>query len=563
MSTHEKSHADDSWTAGKVFDRASWTRVEFITLVVGAFIASYLFSVDYNLNYMIVNIPMNTFNSASLAAIAPTISSILTIVLVPFYAKFSDVIGRAEVITVALVLQIVGYILQTTSNDFGQLIGGGMIAGIGSTGYSCLKSVIIADVASLKYRGMFLAVMDLSNVANIWVGQAVVGKLATPDNWRLGLTICTILVAVGTVLLVCPVWYLQRKGERAIGGRPRRSLSWLMSQFDYIGALLLAGTLSLICFPLITASTHEDNFKNPTIIGCLCGGAVALVILLVWNAKFATKPMLPKRIWSDRTVMGAICGSIVSGIMVSMNYTYFYNYLVITRNIDFDKAFLLARGYQMAYYLIAPVTAYLMKKFLAARRFIWIGLVIQTIGTCLMIPARLPGSSDFFVVISQAVVGLGDGMTSLASMVAMTGSVHRRDYAMAVSVNLMLTSILGSIASSITGAIWTQVLPQRLRYHVVGEFDLEKVMNNALYIKTVPEPQHGQIVDAYGDAQKILSIISACMVVIAGAFTLMMKPVDLSLSHDEQDAKFGGEEGHSMESFDSDIQKTEVVDVKN
>ncbi|KAG0293853.1 hypothetical protein BGZ97_005233, partial [Linnemannia gamsii] len=368
--------------------------------------ASYLFSVDYNLNFAIVFIPLSIFNSSSLAAIAPTITNILTVVLVPFYAKFSDVIGRAEVITIALLLKVIGYIVQTSSNNFEQLTIGGLVASIGSTGYSCLQSVIIA------------------------------GYLATEDTWRLGLTVCTILVALGAVTLVTPLWYLQRKGEKQLGERPRRTFSWLWKQFDFIGVILLAATLSLLFFPLITAGTYEDNFRNPIIIGCLCAGGVFLVGLLVWNAKFSTKPMLPKRIWSDRTVMGAICGSIVSGMMVSMNYTYFYYYLVVTRKIDFPKSYLLARGYQMAYYIIAPITGFLMRKFLVTRRFIWIGLIIQTIGTIIMIPARLPGSSDFFVAASQAVVGLGDGMTSLASIVSITGSVHRRDYAMAISVNL-------------------------------------------------------------------------------------------------------------------------------
>ncbi|KAF9540933.1 hypothetical protein EC957_003622 [Mortierella hygrophila] len=541
MAADQKTLEEESWS-GRALDRTKWTRKEFVVLMVCVIFASYLFSVNYNLNYMIIAVTINVFVSSSLAAIAPTISNILTIVLVPFYAKVSDVIGRSEVVTIALLLQVVGYIVQTSSNNFEQLTIGGLVASIGSTGYSCLQAVIIADVTPLRYRGIFISLVDLSSLINIWVGQVALPHIGTKTTWRLGLTICTCLVAVGAVSLVSPLWYLQRKGERTLGGRPRRTFSWLWQQFDFVGAILLAATLSLLFFPMITASTHEDNFKNPLIIGCLCAGAVALIVLLVWNAKYTTKPMLPKRIWSDRTVMGAICGSIVSSMMVSMNYTYFYNYLVVTRKIDFPKAFLLARGYQMAFYIIAPITGLLMRKYLATRRFIWIGLIIQTIGTITMIPARLPGSSDVFVVASQAVVGLGDGMTSLASIVSITGSVHRRDYAMAISVNVMLTAVVGSMAGAVAGGVWTQVLPQRLNHHIVGDYDEFNIMNDADFVKSLSEPMYSQVVAAYGDAQKILSIISASLVVISGLFTLMMKKVDLSLDHDAQDAKFGGVE---------------------
>ncbi|KAG0248708.1 hypothetical protein BGZ95_007889 [Linnemannia exigua] len=173
MDTDQKNLEEESWS-GRALDRSKWTRKQFTVLMVCVILASYLFSVNYNLNFMVVNTSLNELNSASLAAIAPTISSILTIVLVPFYAKFSDVIGRAEVITIALLLQVVGYIVQTTAHNFEQMTIGGFVASIGSTGYSCLQSIVIADVTPLKHRGTFIALMDLSSLINIWVGQACV-----------------------------------------------------------------------------------------------------------------------------------------------------------------------------------------------------------------------------------------------------------------------------------------------------------------------------------------------------------------------------------------------------
>jgi MFS family permease len=143
MATDRKVLEEESFS-GRALDRSKWSRKEFAILMTCVIFASYLFSVDYNLNFAIVFIPLSIFNSSSLAAIAPTITNILTVVLVPFYAKFSDVIGRAEVITIALLLKVIGYIVQTSSNNFEQLTIGGLVASIGSTGYSCLQSVIIA-----------------------------------------------------------------------------------------------------------------------------------------------------------------------------------------------------------------------------------------------------------------------------------------------------------------------------------------------------------------------------------------------------------------------------------
>ncbi|KAF9577888.1 hypothetical protein BGW38_006622, partial [Lunasporangiospora selenospora] len=99
---NDHNEPEEEHLSGKAFDSSKWTKKEFTFFLVFGLLATYLFSLDYNLNYMIVNIPLNQFNSASLAAIAPTISSILTILLVPFFAKFSDVIGRAQVLTFVL-----------------------------------------------------------------------------------------------------------------------------------------------------------------------------------------------------------------------------------------------------------------------------------------------------------------------------------------------------------------------------------------------------------------------------------------------------------------------------
>ncbi|KAF9552406.1 hypothetical protein BGW38_009467, partial [Lunasporangiospora selenospora] len=221
-----------------------------------------------------------------------------------------------------------------TSNEFLQWTVGDFFSSIGNTGYSCLQSVIIADMTPLKYRGLALSFVDLGHVINIWIGQAIFSQFETPETWRNGFIMCTCAVVVGAILVCIPVWHLQRKGEKSLGERPRRTIGWLWRQFDFIGAIILTATLSLLFFPLLTAQTYTGNFKHPVIITCLCLGGVCLIGFLIWtklSPKLNVKPMLPKRIWSDRTVMGAICGSIVSNIMVSMNYTYFYQYLVITR----------------------------------------------------------------------------------------------------------------------------------------------------------------------------------------------------------------------------------------
>lgn len=313
-----------------------------------------------------------------------------------------------------------------------------------------------------------------------------------------------------------------------------------MHEFDSIGAILLTAALSFLLFPLILAGSYDDNWGNPTIIGCLCAGVVALALLIVWEIKFTNRPFMPMRIWTQRTCFGGLMGNLITTIQASINWMYFTVYLIVSRNVDSAGALLLERGYQMAYLIVALITGILMKKYNTSRPFVWIGISLCCIGTGLMIPARHPTSSDAFVVISQTIVGIGGGMSSNAALVSVTGVVHRRDYAIVIGANQLLGSIGAAIASATAGGIWTQLLPRRLAVHVTGEYDLNQAINNFYYVQELPEPTRSQVVAAYSDSQLVLSIIACSVVVLAGLCTLFMGHVDLTMTQEEQDAKFGG-----------------------
>jgi hypothetical protein len=93
-------------------------------------------------------------------------------------------------------------------------------------------------------------------------------------------------------------------------------------------------------------------------------------------------------------------------------------------------------------------------------------------------------------------------------------------------------TISTSIGGSIAGAVWNAILPQELTKHVPGEFDLAQMMGTIDYILSRPADQRAGLNIAYGNTQRILSIISLCLSIIAFGFFLRMKPFGLS----EQDS---------------------------
>ncbi|KAG0363487.1 hypothetical protein BG005_011430 [Podila minutissima] len=544
--------------AVNVLNHSMWSKKQYYILLGALLVQSFIYAFETNLMYGVIGHVTAIFTSASLTAILPTILQILSASLVPFYSKFADVIGRPGALTIAMTFYVTGYIIQGTSNGFTQFSVGQAFYSIGVPGFMVLTQVLVVDLTTLQNRGIVFALWSMSSGLHIWTTQALIKPFTTEGNWRHAYVIISVLAALGGVIVLIPLWFLHRKNKKDQVAPPSRSLAWFLHEFDSIGAILLTAALSLLLFPLILAGSYDDNWRNPTIIGCLCAGVVALALLVIWEIKFTNRPFMPMRIWTQRTCFGGLMGNLITTIQASINWMYFTIYLVVSRNVDFAGALLLERGYQMAYLVVALITGILMKKYNTSRPFVWIGIALCCIGTGLMIPARHPDSSDFFVVISQTIVGIGGGMSSNAALVSVTGVVHRRDYAIVIGANQLLGSVGAAIAAATAGGIWTQLLPKRLAIHVTGEYDINQAINDPYYVQTLPEPTRSQVVAAYSDSQLVLSIIACSLVVLAGLCTLFMEHVDLTLTQEEQDAKFGG----AVDAHDVPIPVVEDIDEK-
>src|SRR5690554_1456582 len=115
---------------------------------------AFIYSFEVNLMYNCMPYVTAVFKSSSLASVLPTILQILSAALVPFYTKVSDVIGRAESLTFAMVFYLVAYCIQGTANSFLQYALGQIAYGIGSTGMLTLTQILIAGNFSEPFYGL-------------------------------------------------------------------------------------------------------------------------------------------------------------------------------------------------------------------------------------------------------------------------------------------------------------------------------------------------------------------------------------------------------------------------
>ncbi|KAF9432924.1 hypothetical protein BGZ76_010131 [Entomortierella beljakovae] len=466
------------------------------------------------------------------AGILPTILSILATALVPFYTKVSDVFGRAESLTYALCSYIIGLIVEGTAQSFLHLAIGQIFYGMGITGIQTLSQVLIADTTSLADRGIMFSIWDLGSAVHIWVAQVLIDPLTVPkegeraDKWRIGYLVMGITAIFGAICLMAPLWHIQIKSmRRGVEKQQRKTIRWLLHEFDAVGAVLITLGLSLTLLPLVLAKSYEGNWSNPKIIGMIISGIIFFALLVFWEVKYTDKPIMSMKIWTNRTAIGGLLIVFLLKIMGNVNWQYLTVYFVVSRDISFGDSFMLVRGFQMAWLVFQLLAGFLMKRYNTIRPFAWIGITLYVVGVGLMIPARAPDASVALVVISQTIAGAGGGMAHMAAQVIVTGVVHRNDLA------------------TVVGATQILYLPTRLKVHITGDYDETLAMNSPLkYIPNLDPIIKGQLIEAYGDAQKLMSIICCCIAILAFMCAGLFVNIDLRQDQITQDRIALGED---------------------
>ncbi|KAF9161521.1 hypothetical protein DFQ26_004473 [Actinomortierella ambigua] len=552
-----------------ILERKNMTKNEFNWLWAGVLIQAFCMSFEVQTTYGIAGYVNAYFGATSLQAVLPTVQAVLSTSLVPLYTKVSDVFGRAPSLTFAFLCYLTGVTIEGSAGSFEQLAIGQIVYSLGSTGIQALSQVVIADTTSLLTRGIMFAMYDVGSIANIWISQALIDPLTlggAPDKWRIGYIAAGCITGFGALALMVPLWYVQvQLRRRNVAQPPRRSLHWLAQEFDIPGAVLLTLSLALVCLPLTLAKRTQGNWNDPAIISMLCIGVACFVLLYFWETRWAKRPILSIKIWTNRTAFGSLMVIFMLKFMGHVAWQYLTQYFVVSRDLSFGQANLLVRGYQVGWLVCQLIAALLLKRFKKARPMVWFGVLVYCLGIGLMIPARHRTASTAFIVVAQVLGGAGAGFAHLACSVLVTGVVHKRDIASVVGATQILVWFGAAIGGAISGAIWTQYLPNRLQARVTVPFDEKRAMNDPLkYIKNLPAETKLQVVEAYSDAVKLLSIVGLAFAVLTLLCASLLQHVDLEQDQDTQDSIAMGEEPAAKKAGKTEIDAHgEEVEAKN
>ncbi|KAM5541824.1 hypothetical protein V8D89_004553 [Ganoderma adspersum] len=501
-------------------------------LFIGIGLASYVYSLDGTTTNNYLAFATSAFDKHSLISTITVAQSIIR----PVISKVADVTSRATAFLVILVFYVLGYIVIASANGVGALAAGIILYSVGFTGFQLLMSIIVADITTLKWRGLVASLTSAPFIVNAFVGSNVATQVLERSGWRWGYGMFAILIPVAlSPLLVTLFWAEQKakrlglvtvptqEGQRELSSSslPRRACAFVQ-QLDVVGLLLIGTSVALILLPLTLAPRAHGQWHNPSMIAMLVVGVVLLPAVAVWEAVFAKWPAIPRRFLFNRTVIIAAWISFFEFFSYSLTATYLYSFVLITKDWSLVDITYFNQAQSVAL-VVFGILGGLSMTFL--RRAKWVlaaGLAVRLLGVGLMIHSRGANGSAAEIVWTQILQGMGGGFSTVAASVAAQASVPHVDMATATAILFVWSEIGSAVGSAVSGAIWTSEMPVKLAEHLpdVDQATRDSLFGSITDVMAFPfgDPTREGVIAAYGDVMLLMLI--AATVIAAVSFLL-------------------------------------------
>lgn len=312
---------------------------------------------------------------------------------------------------------------------------------------------------------------------------------------------------------------------------PRKGKYARTDKLLVIGVFLLSAGFVLFLLPFTIAASSKDQWRSAHIIAMLVLGFVIIAVFLLWEKFGASVPVVPWGLLKSRCVMGASLLAATYQISYYCWNIYFTSYLQVVYDISQSKAGFISNIFSLVSGIELFIVGILIRW---SGRYKWVfmwGVPLYILGVGLMIYFRQPDRGLGYIIMCQIFTSLGGGVLIGGQQVSVVATVSHDQVASAMAVLSVIATIGGAMGNSISGAIWTNTLPQKLQQLLPDTVkdqweDIYEDLDMQLSF-AVGSPERTALINAYASSQRLMLIAGTCIMCLSLIWMMMLKNVNL------------------------------------
>lgn len=436
----------------------------------------------------------------------------------PIWGKLADLFSKKLLVQLSIIVFITGSVLAGLSGNVETLIAWRVLQGLGMGGLQALAVIVMAAIISPRERGRYAGLMG-GVMALSTVGGPLIGGVIVDTDW-LGWRWCFF---VGVPLAAIALVMLQRTLNLPVVKRK--------VHIDYAGAILLTvGVSALLIWTTLAGNTFAwGSWQTAALVGV---GVASIAAFLVVETR-STEPIVPLRLFRDRTTTLAVIASVVIGVAMFGSSVFLGQYLQISRSYSPTEAGLLTLPMIAGLLVGSTGSGALITRYGRWKGFLVAGGVFLLAGFGLL--ATIDHETNMVLMGSFLVIlGLGVGLTMQNLVLAVQNSVPASDLGAASSSVSFFRSLGGAVGVSVLGAILSSRVGDLIVSGASADPELAAQVAGSsggsvglASLADAPPAIQGLIRLSYGDATGRIFLVAAVLSIIPLIAILLIREIPL------------------------------------
>ncbi|WP_040160642.1 MDR family MFS transporter [Nigerium massiliense] len=385
-----------------------------------------------------------------------TAAMLASAIITPIVGKLSDLYGRRSFYLAGLIVFMVGAVISGLAVNFGMLVVGRAVQGLGMGTLMPLSQTIIGDIVPPRQRGKYQGYMGAIFGVTTVAGPLAGGIITDAWGWR---WLFFVALPVGLVALFVIVRFMKLPFERR------------EATIDYAGM----ATLSLALVSVLLAASWGGTtyaWDSPLIIGLFVAGAV-LSVAFVLIERRAAEPVLPLRLFSNSIFTLCLIAGLLLATLMFGAIIYLPVFAQGVLGVGATASGLIVMPLTLGQIVMGIIAGLIISRTGRYKELMLLGVVVLAVGVFLLTQLSYR-SQAVDVTIAMIVFGVGLGAVMQNYTLLVQNAVARGDLGVATASTQFFRNVGSTLGISVWGTVMTSGLGAAILSHLPAGVDPAK-----------------------------------------------------------------------------------------